>query len=111
MIVSNSEVSAHINHDDHIIEVIGENGEVLKIPIVLYSGTEGCQAHCKLNNILCSVRDTFVCSILGDKLNEWRWYVDIPVKATKALEYAVGTIFGVRGGILKKKVIFKRTAK
>ncbi len=96
-----------LDKENQIIKISGYDQEI-EIPIVI--SNRSCIDICPIANI-CQCDDSDICNTLGDCVETYNWYIDIPTEDGYRFRRTIATILGVKAGIIKKKIIFKRRIK
>lgn len=107
MDTENNKPRITLDKENQIIKISGYDREI-EIPIVI--SRESCFGICPISHT-CGFDDLDVCNILGDSIETYDWYVDIPTEDGYRFRRTIATVLGVKAGIIKKKILFKRRFK
>lgn len=93
---------------DNLVIKISRSGKKVDIPILIT--TKSCAETCPISRI-CALDEFDICNTIGDRVRAYNWIIDIPTKDGYRFRRTIATLLEKRGGILKKKISFKRNGK
>ncbi len=108
MDTENNKPRITLDKENQIIKISGYDQEI-EIPIVISQDGCSCFDVCPISHTCADGCD--ICNILGDRIETYNWYIDIPTEDGYRFRRTIATILGVKAGIIKKKIIFKRRVK
>ena len=101
---NSKELDIELDRDNLVIK-ISRNEKEIDIPILI--ATKSCSETCPIRAI-CANDKFDICNTIGDRVQAYNWIIDIPAEDGLRFRRTMATFFGQRGGILKKKIKFKR---
>ena len=101
---NNKELGIKLDRDNLVIK-ISRNDKEVDIPILIT--TKSCAETCPISRI-CALDEFDICNTIGDEIRAYNWIIDIPAKDGYRFRHTMAKKKKKRGGILKKKISFKR---